>query len=513
MARAIATTLQVTPAAAAGGARVTVSGTGFFPRESVDLRFYCSLNNCDHGTIELGSATADDSGAFSMPVVTPRFSPLGEHGLGAIGLSSGLFAWMPVITTPQPTMQVDPPSGPDGVNVTVSGTGFEANESIPILFYCWPFNCSPGGTLPMGTAQTDQTGAFTLHTTISPFAPAGAHGIGGTGSSSGLFVNTVYTVTSRQAVRLVPDSGLPGSAFTVLGTGFAAGEKVPIKFYCWPDNCGPGAVDLGTATTDDSGSFSLDVHAPRFAPPGPHGVGGTGQTSGLAASAPFTITQNTPTATTTPYPTNTPYPTSTPYPTETACGGTGSTAAGALDVQPTYTPAPTYTPLPTLTPCPSPTSTDTSTPSPTSAASNTPSPTDTPTPASSATATPPPTCAFPHLSVRLTQRLTVVDGSIQATFRNASRRCALLLGVATYTNILSGIRHQHLFDSQQGVIAPGQTLTLSARLPQCLWQADAFYGPVLTPPTYTRQLYDTRIGSQGCESAAHMEGKKLGARG
>ncbi len=484
MARAIATTLQVTPAAAAGGARVTVSGTGFFPRESVDLRFYCSLNNCDHGTIELGSATADDSGAFSMPVVTPRFSPLGEHGLGAIGLSSGLFAWMPVITTPQPTMQVDPSSGPDGVNVTVSGTGFEANESIPILFYCWPFTCSPGGTLPMGTAQTDQTGAFTLHTTISPFAPAGAHGIGGTGSSSGLFVNTVYTVTSRQAVRLVPDSGLPGSAFTVLGTGFAAGEKVPIKFYCWPDNCGPGAVDLGTATTDDSGSFSLDVHAPRFAPPGPHGVGGTGQTSGLAASAPYTITQNTPTPTVPPA-TDTPTDTAVPNSTETS----------------TETPVPaTDTPSPTVTA----TSTATDTPVPA---------TGTPTPASSATATPPPTCAFPHLSVRLTQRLTVVDGSIQATFRNASRRCALLLGVATYTNILSGIRHQHLFDSQQGVIAPGQTLTLSARLPQCLWQADAFYGPVLTPPTYTRQLYDTRIGSQGCESAAHMEGKKLGARG
>jgi hypothetical protein len=370
------------------------------------------------------------------------------------------------------------------MNVTVSGTGFEGNESIPILFYCWPFNCSPNDTLPMGTAQTDQTGAFTLHTQISPFAPAGAHGIGGTGSSSGLFVNTVYTVTSQQAVRLVPDSGPPGSAFTVLGTGFGAHESVPIKFYCWPDNCGTGTVDLGMATTDDSGAFSLAVQAPPLAPAGPHGVGGTGQVSGLAASAPFTITQNTPTPTA---------PPATNTPTETAV--------------PSVTVTPTDTPVPKS-------ATDTPTPAP---QTGTPAPlftdTPTPTPASSATPTPAPSCAHPHLSVRLTQRLTVTGSSIQATFTDVSSSCSQLLGVATYNRLLTGIQHQHLFDSQQATIGPGQTLTLSAQLPPCLWQADAFYGPVLSPPTYTRQLYDARIGIQGCKSAAHEKGKKLAALG
>jgi hypothetical protein len=203
--------------------------------------------------------------------------------------ATGSFAWARFVVTAQPTLRVVPNSGPSGAAITVYGTGFAAGEQVPVAFYCWPNNCG-AGTLPLGTATTDSTGAFTLTTMVSPFAPTGLHGVGAIGSSSGLFVNTVYAVTSHQAVALTPDSGPAGSQLRVDGSGFGPDEQVPVKFYCWPDNCGPGTVLLTTATTDGNGAFSVQVHVPKFAPAGAHGVGGIGQSSNLGASAPFTVT-------------------------------------------------------------------------------------------------------------------------------------------------------------------------------------------------------------------------------
>ncbi len=239
--------------------------------------------------MDIGTATADGSGAFSAQVTVPPFAPLGHHGLGAFG-AEGSFGWARFTVTAHPTLQVEPGSGPAGAAITVQGTGFAADEAVPVSFYCWPNNCGPTATLPLGTATTDSTGAFTLTTAVPAFAAAGPHGIGGTGASSGLFVNTVYTVTSHQQVTLQPTSGPAGSPFTVTGSGFGADEQVPVRLYCWPESCSTGTVPLTTATTDDSGAFSVLVQVPAHAPAGPHGVGGVGQSSNLGASTPFVVT-------------------------------------------------------------------------------------------------------------------------------------------------------------------------------------------------------------------------------
>src|SRR5579883_2818585 len=282
--------LQLTPASGAAGSLITVSGSHFGANEGVDIRFYCSPVDCGSGTLDLGTTTTDHTGAFSAKVLVPLFSPRGHHGIGAIGDASGTFAWARFTVTAPPALRVLPNSGPSGAAITVLGSGYGANEQVPVAFYCWPNNCG-SGTLPLGTATTDSTGAFTLTTTVPPFAPSGPHGIGATGSSSGLFVNTVYTVTSHQAVELLPAaSGPAGSEFTVNGSGFGPNEQVPVRFYCWPNNCSTGTMLLATAMTDGSGTFSVQVRVPAHAPPGPHGVGGIGQSSNMGASTPFLVT-------------------------------------------------------------------------------------------------------------------------------------------------------------------------------------------------------------------------------
>jgi hypothetical protein len=178
--------------------------------------------------------------------------------------------------------------GPAGAYIIVAGHGFLPYELVAVRIYCWTSRC-PEGSFNLGVGHADRYGAFRLRARIWPFAPAGQHGIGATGLHSGRFVRSAFTVTSHQMVRLTRSRGPVGTRITIRGTGFASREAVPIKFYCWPNNCGAGTVLLGVAHTNAKGAFSLAVIVPAKAPPGPHGVGGIGIRSLRGASAVFTV--------------------------------------------------------------------------------------------------------------------------------------------------------------------------------------------------------------------------------
>jgi hypothetical protein len=92
------------------------------------------------------------------------------------------------------------------------------------------------------------------------------------------------SVTQAQAVgpklRLSPTVSPPGSRVTIAGKAFGSSEVVDIT---WDGNV------LSKATTDPSGSFSKRTKTPKAAPPGDHTITATGETSGLSASAMFTV--------------------------------------------------------------------------------------------------------------------------------------------------------------------------------------------------------------------------------
>ncbi len=178
--------------------------------------------------------------------------------------------------------------GPAGAFVIVAGRGFLPYEQVRVRIYCWTPRCAEG-SFNLGVGHADRYGAFRLRARIWSFAPAGLHGIGATGVHSGRFVRAAFTVTSHQAVHLTRSRGPIGTRFIVRGTGFAAHEAVPVKFYCWPNNCGAGTVLLGVAHTNAKGAFSIAVVVPAKAPLGLHGVGGIGVRSLRGAATAFTV--------------------------------------------------------------------------------------------------------------------------------------------------------------------------------------------------------------------------------
>src|SRR5205823_668698 len=77
-----------------------------------------------------------------------------------------------------------------------------------------------------------------------------------------------------------PRHGPPTARVTVSGTGFGPIEQVVVTF---------DAVQLGTTTTDDTGSFATRIRVPRTALPGEHTITATGQSSGPTASKKFLV--------------------------------------------------------------------------------------------------------------------------------------------------------------------------------------------------------------------------------
>ena len=107
--------------------------------------------------------------------------------------------------------------------------------------------------------------------------------------------------------------------------------------------------------------------------------------------------------------------------------------------------------------------------------------------------------------VVVTQGLHIVGNSIKATFHNNSTECSYLIGVASYDDVDGNIEDQVLFDYQQYTIAPGETVELSAELPPCRWQTDAFCGEVINSfhggVRYGPRLKDDLLGGSYCATS------------
>ena len=95
--------VTVEPSTVEAGKTVTVKGTGFAPESSVTLTLHSE-------PVEVGTATADENGAFSAEVTVPATTEAGEHTLVAASASPSVTASAPLTVTRAPAAPTQEPS-------------------------------------------------------------------------------------------------------------------------------------------------------------------------------------------------------------------------------------------------------------------------------------------------------------------------------------------------------------------------------------------------------------------
>ena len=219
--------LILTPTQGIVGNEVVVSGSMFRPYMSVVIYF---------DDIEVASTLVSQFGTFKDDFYIPECS----NGIHTITASDPVNV-MDASLTVLPSITLTPAQGGEDTEVTISGTGFLAEEMITIAF----------DDSPVGSITSDAKGSFRYLFTVpqrspSDYSVAASDGINQTG--------TLFRVNI--GINLSETSGSVGTKLTVSGSKFFG--AVTIKY--------DGAV-VAKTYSDADGVFSATFDVP----PGVHG--------------------------------------------------------------------------------------------------------------------------------------------------------------------------------------------------------------------------------------------------
>jgi len=217
---ATAAALSVTPQKAQPGATTTANGSGFKAGEVVDV----SLN----GT-SVGTPTVNTGGTFSLSFIVPSLAP-SDYGVLAKGRDSGLSAATTFTVGPSPAaLSFSVPQAAPGTAVLLTGTGFQAGETVAVLF----------NGAPVGTSTADTSGKISVNLTVPSLAP-GQYVAEATGQTSTFTANATFMVTAAGATPVATAAGTPAAT--------ASATPAP--------SATPGAVANAPAMAHDDRYFS-----------------------------------------------------------------------------------------------------------------------------------------------------------------------------------------------------------------------------------------------------------------
>lgn len=264
------------PNAGAYQRTITVTGTNFGAAETVKLYWDSTA------TSALTSTTTTGAGAFVALFSAPQ-TPFGAHTILALGQSSGRSASAPFTAKAKNLLLT--PFLAQGSQDVVKGTNFAAHETVKTYW-----NSTGAGGLLLGTSTTNSLGTFTAGQAVTfttPLSPTGSYPIISVGQSSGGSYSTA--VTLHPTLTIAPSSGAHGTAATLAGTGYGAGESVAFKWNCSNPSCTSTLV-LGTVLADSHGNFSGKGVTIPAAAVGSYSIDGKGATSGAFANTTFNVT-------------------------------------------------------------------------------------------------------------------------------------------------------------------------------------------------------------------------------
>lgn len=175
--------ISINPLSGVPGSNLTVTGSGFAAKESdINVTF-------DSNPVSAVSS-ADVNGVWNSTFVIPA-SASGTHSIGAYGPITKTIS--PITFFTKPGISLSDTSGPPGSSVTVTGTGFAANEtSIYITL--------DGNWIRM-ISFADADGGWSS-TFVIPASVSGALSIGAYGSVSKSIPSVIFLVTATSAINV-----------------------------------------------------------------------------------------------------------------------------------------------------------------------------------------------------------------------------------------------------------------------------------------------------------------------
>ena len=246
------------------GTSVTVNGAGFAANET---GITVTFDGSPIGTATRASAT----GAWTMTFAIPTASG-GPHSIDASGNTTASSDVTEQSFNITPSIKINPTSASPGASITVSGTGFAANETgINVTYDGEPIG-APAAAAANGTWNT---------TFKVPPGSAGTHTIDAFGSSTSIASVPDLTFKVGAGITINKTSGGAGTSVIVTGAGFAANETDIAITY-------DGNPIGSKLTAGSTGSWTATITIPAT-PAGAHTISASGPTT-AAVTAQFTST-------------------------------------------------------------------------------------------------------------------------------------------------------------------------------------------------------------------------------
>jgi hypothetical protein len=229
--------LTVSPAEGPVGTNVTVEGHGFAKNETnIELMYY--LNSTSQAVAQ--NISADEDGWCNWTFLIPP-SAKGSHKIDAKGANSTLTAVKDATFEVTPGISLDKLSGSVGENITMTGSGFAANErDIKILFAGQEVSTDPLDV------RADDSGHWSAAFQV-PEMSKGTYNVTAQGEYTKKQDISALSFEIKPGLVLSPAEGHVDTDLTVTGHGFATNKDVIIKY---------DGSEKARTTTDNKGGFS-----------------------------------------------------------------------------------------------------------------------------------------------------------------------------------------------------------------------------------------------------------------
>ena len=247
----VALSLSVTPSSAVIREQITIQGSGFADSEGITN---VEIGSADPITV---SAEASSSGNIVFTITVPEGIADGTHTITVNGDDG--HTGTAELVVPEAEITLDPATSRRGTTVSVTGTGFPANDLILVQY---PNPDDDGALQTVGTGTTGSTGSFTSSFTVPSFAGIGA----------GAEVTATSSIIDEPAITATATHSLPGSELSVDPAQAASGSNVTITGENMAVFAAISLLKIGgvevtpvpAPSTDANGSFTASVLVPQL---------------------------------------------------------------------------------------------------------------------------------------------------------------------------------------------------------------------------------------------------------